>query len=124
MPNNKRKCIASSSTTANVTIDTPADTYELLTVIGEGTFSVVHKARRKSDHELVAVKRLKKLEQAANRIKQEVACLRSLSGCDNIVSIIDCHKADDVIDIIMPYFEHDDFAVALQAGRFSPAHTR
>ena len=106
------------------TLATPSDKYDLLEVVGEGTFSVVRKARRRSDATTVAVKRLKKLEQAAARIRDEVSCLRALTGCAHIVQLLDCHRADGQIDIIMPYFEHADFAEALAADRFNRAHTR
>ena len=106
-----------------VTIEA-AETYDLLKVVGEGTFSVVHKARRRGDSALVAVKRLKKLEQAATRIRDEVACLRALAGCVHVVCLLDCRKQGGQIDIVMPYFEHDDFASALFAHRFDAAHTQ
>ena len=107
-------------------ITTPSDHYDLLEAVGSGTFSVVRKARRDSDAATVAVKRLKKLDQAAARIRDEVSCLRALSGCPHIVRLLDCHhrKGDNQIDIIMPYFEHADFADALAEGKFTPVHTR
>ena len=92
-------------------LTTPVDHYELLEVVGEGTFSVVRKARRQSDPQtFVAVKRLRRLEQAAARIRDEVQCLRALRGCDNVAQLLDCHRADGDISIVMPYFEHHDFA--------------
>ena len=52
-------------------VETPADTYDLLEMVGEGTFSIVHKARRRSDGvSLVAVKRLK---QQKLRLKDRIA---------------------------------------------------
>lgn len=104
-------------------ISTAADDYALLSIVGEGTFAVVHKARRRSDAALVAVKRLKCLDQAAARIRDEISCLRSLSGCAHTVQLLDCHRADGTWDIVTPYFEHVDFGDALAAGRFTPEHT-
>ena len=106
------------------TLTTPSEKYELREIVGEGTFSVVRKARRQSDKTVVAVKRLKKLEQAAARVRDEIACLRALSGCEHIVRILDCHRSDGQIDIIMPYFEHCDFGEELARGRFDEQHAR
>ena len=105
-------------------IATPLDQYELQEVVGEGTFSVVRKAKRLSDAATVAVKRLKKVDQAASRIRDEISCLRALSGCAQIAELLDCHRADGQVDIVLPYFAHCDFADALAADRFTPYHTR
>ena len=102
---------------------TPEDTYDLLEVVGEGTFSVVHKARRRSDRSsLVAVKRLKQAHQAATRIRDEAGCLHALSGCEHIVQVLDCARTDGQVDIVMPYFEHADFAMALSENLFTNHH--
>eukprot|EP00900_Chrysochromulina_parva_P004721 jgi/Chrpa1/1424/Chrysochromulina_OHIO_Genome00003887-RA len=76
--------------------------YELLDIIGEGTFSVVHRARSRFDRSLRAVKILKKVEQAATRIRDEVGALLALRG----------------------YFPHADFGAALAEGLFTPEHIR
>ena len=84
-------------------VATAATSYELLGVVGEGTFSVVHRARCTADGQLRAVKRLKKVEQAASRIRDEVGCLLALRGCEHVVSILDCVRHDGGhIDIVMP----------------------
>ena len=108
------------------TIETSSDKYDLIQVVGAGTFSIVHKARRQSDPTtVVAVKRLKPLDQAATRIRDEVSCLHALTGCENIVRLLDCRRTSDgQVDIIMPYLEHADFAEALAAGWFDAVHTR
>ena len=77
--------------------------YELLDIVGEGTFSVVHRARSRFDSSLRAVKRLKKVEQAATRIRDEVGALFALRGCEHVVTVLDCVRHDDgQIDIVMP----------------------
>ena len=125
--------------------------YELLDIIGEGTFSVVHRARSRFDRSLRAVKILKKVEQAATRIRDEVGALLALRGCEHVVSVLDCVRHDDgQIDIVMPcvraaaeqeahparrplttdvrlpcrYFPHADFGAALAKGLFTPEHIR
>ena len=101
MPPKKRK-----ASPPRPSLTTRADSYDLLEVVGEGTFSVVRKARRASDAATVAVKRLKTLEQAASRIHDEVMCLRALAGCEHIVRVLDCLGVDGQRDIVMPYFPH------------------
>lgn len=92
-----------SSSSAHAAVETPEDTYDLLDVVGEGTFSIVHKARRRSDGKsLVAVKRLKQMDQAASRIRDEAGCLHALRGCEHIVSVLDCARIDGQVDIVMP----------------------
>ena len=125
--------------------------YELLDIIGEGTFSVVHRARSRFDRSLRAVKILKKVEQAATRIRDEVGALLALRGCEHVVSVLDCVRHEDgQIDIVMPcvraaaeqeahparrplttdirlpcrYFPHADFGAALAEGLFTPEHIR
>ena len=79
-----------------------ASAYELLDVIGEGAFSVVHRARFPADNSLLAVKRLKKAEAAA-RILDEVGCLVALRGCENVVTVTDCVRHEGgPVDIVMP----------------------
>ena len=83
-------------------LQTVLDTYVALDKVGEGTFSTVHKARRESDGSVVAIKRLKKVEQAASRIRDEVGCLFALQGCDHIATILDCWRHNGQVDIVMP----------------------
>ena len=76
---------------ASGVVETPVDRYRLLERVGEGTFSVVHKAcPSTAPGTQVAVKRLKKVEQAGARIRDEVGCLMALRGCEHVVPIIDC----------------------------------
>ena len=104
---------------ASGVVETPVDRYRLLERVGEGTFSVVHKAcPSTAPGTQVAVKRLKKVEQAGARIRDEVGCLMALRGCEHVVPIIDCVRDGNHVDIVMPYFEHTDFADALSKNLF------
>ena len=97
----RRKRRAADEPTLRTAVCTESEDYELLNVIGEGTFSVVHRARA-SDGSIVAVKRLKRLEQAAARIRDEVRCLWELQGCEHVVELVDCVRKDGQVDIILP----------------------
>lgn len=97
--------MASSTTTKRRKLESltsASDVYDLLEVVGEGTFSVVRMARARGRGGLVAVKRLKKVEQAASRIRDEVGCLLALRECPHIVDVLDCARDNDQVDIIMP----------------------
>ena len=92
-----------SSSSPPVSIRNEAVSYALLGVVGEGTFSVVYRAVARPTNTICAIKRLKKVEQAAARIRDEVGCLMALRGCRYVINILDCVRhPDGHIDIIMP----------------------
>lgn len=77
--------------------------FELIDVIGEGTFSVVYRARSRMNGQLCAVKRLKRMGQAASRIRDEVGCMLALRGCEHVVRVIGCSRDESgQVDIVMP----------------------
>ena len=81
------------------------DAYALLDQIGEGTFSVVYKARRRGDNALVAVKRLKAHHMQSVRVRDEAGCLLALARQPNphIVGICDAVlAADGRVDLVLP----------------------
>lgn len=117
----KRKMQGDGSTETGQTLTTKQDTYALLGVIGEGTFSIVYKARSHTDGKLVALKRLKDHRLSGVRVLDEVGCLYALGDHPNVVKIIDACR-DPGVHLIMPYIEHDSFSTALDAGRFTIPH--
>ena len=101
------------------------DAYELCDQIGEGTYSRVFRAKRRSDGAEHAIKRLKQAQDGA-RVLAELKCLQALHEPvphPHIVRLIggfrDGHSS---VDFVTELFPHDDFAKALEAGRFTVAH--
>jgi hypothetical protein len=101
------------------------DRYALGDAIGEGTFSIVYRATTESG-ETVAIKRLKRNLQDHTRLRDEVLALVTIGDhqCDHVVQAFDAGLKDDRLSIVMEYFQHDDFAEALQRGAFTPEHIR
>jgi serine/threonine protein kinase len=90
---------------ASEVLGTGGEEYALLEMIGEGTFSVVHKARRHSDGSLVAVKRLKPCHMQSARVRDEAGALLAL-GIEpnpNVVGVLDAVRCEDGrVDLVMP----------------------
>lgn len=102
-----------------------ADRYSLGEAIGEGTFSIVYKAKTENG-DTVAIKRLKRHLQDHTRLRDEVLALVTIGDhqCDHVVQAFDAAVKDDRLSIVMEYFQHDDFAGAIQRGAFTPEHIR
>ena len=106
-------------------ITTELDSYTLLEPIGEGTFSVVFKARAKKKdhgHAIVAAKILKDGQSDYSRVHQEYLCLAALKGHENVVEVLDGCSDGCRITLLMPYFEHGDFGESLHNGDFTDVH--
>lgn len=99
--------------------------YELISKIGEGTFSTVYRAvdvdqacyenewlyRREADTSRewdVAIKRLY-VTSSPQRIHNEIEILRSLTESDHVLPIITAFRKDDQVYIVLPYYQHCDF---------------
>lgn len=106
-------------------VTTAHDSYKLLDEIGNGTFSVVHKARRACDGEMVAIKCLRPHNLDMKRAYEELKCIKKLCH-ENIVGVLDAAKSEDSkkVFFVMRLFEHDHFETALAAGRFTEEHMR
>ncbi|GMM33125.1 serine/threonine protein kinase [Saccharomycopsis crataegensis] len=102
--------------------------YKVLEKIGEGTFSSVYKAEdlvgisnkvikiHRSKHDITSRKKfplvaLKKIyvTSSPQRIYSELKFLYNLSGCRNIIPIVDAVRFEDQIVIVLPYCEHADY---------------
>jgi serine/threonine protein kinase len=95
------------------------DRYTLDDAIGEGTFSIVYRAKTESGN-TVAIKRLKRHLQDHTCLRDEVQALVRIGDhqCDHVVQAFDAGLKDDRLSIVMEYFPHDDFASAFQRGAF------
>lgn len=104
-------------------LKTLTNEYIIKDQVGEGTFSFVYRAVREGDKETVAIKRSKD-SVPLFRLLQEAECLKTLSGCANVVQFLDCEYYENgTLDIVMPYFCPSDFAVDLNEGKYDTCHT-
>lgn len=83
--------------------------------IGSGTFSSVYLASLKAEahvkreqRKFFAVKRLIPTS-SPKRIEQELKCLVTIGGVDNVGGIEACVRHRDAVAFVMPYLAHDKF---------------
>jgi len=118
--------------------------FEILTRLGEGTFSTVYKARyRNRPSKLVALKRIY-VVSGPSRLNNEVTFLKQVGcvwavrvraqpptyrrtnecrsafgvllfrGVHNVVKLVDGIRYNDHVVLVLDYFENDDIKVCLQ----------
>ncbi|KAF2363621.1 Protein kinase domain [Trinorchestia longiramus] len=85
-------------------------TYNVLRVVGSGTFSRVYLAKPKaagtSVPKHVALKHIVPTSHPS-RVLMELRCLHLLGGMRNTVGVWACHRHLNHIVLAMPYFLHD-----------------
>ena len=127
-PPAKPSSSAAASSSDSLSLSSSWASYALRSVVGEGTFSVVYRARHRpiggagvplAD---CAVKVIK--ENDFVRIRDEVAALADLDGHPNVVGLLDVMEDGDGYAIAMPFFAHDDFGRALRKGASASATRR
>lgn len=82
-------------------------TYELMEKIGEGAFASVHKALRKFDHQVVAVKEIKKKQfnmQMARELEREMYAMKYLHH-PQVISGHDVFNTQEKVQIVLDYME-------------------
>ncbi|CAF1036110.1 unnamed protein product [Brachionus calyciflorus] len=77
--------------------------YEILEVIGEGTYGIVVKAINKETKQLVAIKKFKEI--AKTFIKRELKMLNSLRSCEFIVNLKEAYRRKEKIYFIFEYVD-------------------
>lgn len=84
------------------------DNYEILGVIGEGTYGIVLRARHISTNTIVAIKKFKDSNDDASVLKtamREIKILRSLKH-DNIVCLLDVFKKNNQLYLVFEHVDH------------------
>jgi cyclin-dependent kinase-like len=85
------------------------ESYEVIEVIGEGTYGHVYKAVHKPTGIIVAIKKFKDCENEDEHVKKtalrEISALNSLSH-DNIVKLFEVFRDDGKICLIFEYVDH------------------
>lgn len=76
--------------------------------LGEGSFSVVYKALDVEDKRCVAIKTITKTS-SPNRILEELTFLKLLGSRNNCMGLLRCHRNEDQVVAVLPYFEATDF---------------
>lgn len=83
--------------------------FEILSKIGEGSFSSVFKAHPiGSENEFVALKRIYPISSPL-RIQNEIKHLVTLAGKAFVVPLLGGLRVKDQVTLIFPYFEHPNF---------------
>lgn len=98
--------------------------YEVRDMIGSGGTSTVYRGFDPKNQREVAIKLLSPGtlvdDDWKKRIHREIATVTSLEH-PNIVPIIDSGQQDDLIYIVMPFYERDSLETRLKDKRLSPA---
>eukprot|EP00795_Rhopilema_esculentum_P010399 gene10399-19100_t len=85
------------------------ENFDILSKVGEGTFSKVYLAQLKSyPDEIVAIKHIVPTSSPV-RVRNELSCLQKLGGKHNIIGVKTTLRNNDHIAFILPYFKHDKF---------------
>lgn len=82
--------------------------YKIDSVIGEGTFSTVYKARCQRSGAYVAIKAITKTS-APNRVLEELNILKALNGEMNCICLLEILRHQDQIMVIFPLVNSIDF---------------
>ncbi|KAK0086165.1 hypothetical protein PV325_003670 [Microctonus aethiopoides] len=79
--------------------------------VGEGTFSSVYLATRKSSRgsKKFAIKHLVPT-YPISRVERELRCLQEIGGADNVVGIDLCVRNGASVAFVMPYMRHNKFS--------------
>jgi len=83
------------------------DAYDVVDVVGEGTYGVVHRARHRHSGLLVAIKQFKEAdnnEQVRKTAIREIRVLKQLQH-DNIVSLFDVFRDNGRLYLVFEYVE-------------------
>lgn len=84
--------------------------FQIVKKVGEGTFSKVYLASFNEDStEMIALKHLVPTS-SPGRIENELNCLQTLGGTNNVLAVKSVLRNDDHIVFILPYFPHTKFA--------------
>lgn len=85
------------------------DNYEIVDMIGEGTYGYVYKAIHKPSNITVAIKKFKDLEDEDEHVKKtalrEIQALNSLKQ-PNIVRLLEIFRHEGKICLIFEYVDH------------------
>eukprot|EP00928_Gymnodinium_smaydae_P038958 TRINITY_DN26737_c0_g2_i1.p1 TRINITY_DN26737_c0_g2~~TRINITY_DN26737_c0_g2_i1.p1 ORF type:complete len:700 (-),score=155.08 TRINITY_DN26737_c0_g2_i1:127-2226(-) len=85
------------------------DNYQLVERLGQGSFAVVWKARRKSDQRLVAVKQLKHAPTTWEECKRlpEIRAAAAIRGCLHIIALLEAVRYGTELLLVLEYADTD-----------------
>lgn len=92
-----------------------SERYQIINKVGTGTFSTVYKAvnLRNKELEFVALKCITRTS-SPKRIADELECLRTLNGKNNVIPLLNCHRQDDSVIAVFPHYEYINFKEFVQ----------
>jgi cyclin-dependent kinase-like len=85
--------------------------YDLISLIGEGAYGSVYKARRKANNEIVAIKKFKdNTDNSSNKnikrtVIREIKMLRNLKHPTYVVSLQDQFKRKGRVHLVFEYID-------------------
>ena len=101
----KSKCARNNQTNVKTNVKSFDKEYQLLNVVGKGGFGTVHKAIRKADGEMVAVKIVSKDNMIASdeneNLPLEIVLLRQVNEVPGVVKLLDYFETGTSYFIIM-----------------------
>eukprot|EP00929_Paragymnodinium_shiwhaense_P119691 TRINITY_DN91587_c0_g1_i1.p1 TRINITY_DN91587_c0_g1~~TRINITY_DN91587_c0_g1_i1.p1 ORF type:complete len:747 (-),score=115.08 TRINITY_DN91587_c0_g1_i1:83-2323(-) len=85
------------------------DNYVLVERLGQGSFAVVWKARRKADYKLVAVKQLKQTPSTWEECKRlpEIRAAAATRGCPYVIALLEAVRHGSELFLVLEYADCD-----------------
>jgi cell division control protein 7 len=90
------------------------DNCDVVSKIGEGTFSSVYLATCKRNKAIELALKCITPTSSHTKIENEIKCLKTIGGKDNVISLTSVLRHKGKVILIMPYFSHDKFMVSYQ----------
>jgi cell division control protein 7 len=85
------------------------DNCDVVSKIGEGTFSSVYLATCKRNKAIELALKCITPTSSHTKIENEIKCLKTIGGKDNVISLTSVLRHKGKVILIMPYFSHDKF---------------
>jgi len=85
--------------------DDPEQVFEMLEVVGEGSYGLICTCKNVKDQKIYAIKFLDIEEEGEPALQKEIDILKESQGCSNIVHYFGCYVKDNTLMIVMEYCE-------------------
>ena len=124
-----KKMIFESQVGLNAIVSTSLQFYEVIKLIGEGSFGKVFLGIQKLTNRLVAIKRLEKStfqnELARKKIMNEMNIQKALFGHSNIIKLLETFENNEFVYFVMEYASNGDLLKHLRVlGKFREADAK
>jgi len=89
----------------DISPEDPEQIFEMIELIGEGSFGLVCTCRNLHENKIYAIKFLDVEEDDHDGLQREIEILKEASECNNIVKYYGCYKKENTYMIVMEYCE-------------------